>query len=206
MNSPDTCTTREAARRLGVSLRTVQLWTESGVLDAWKTPGGHRRVLLTAVEKILAQRMPAATTASSRERVLDVLVVEDEPSLLELYRLNFATFDTPIALRTAGNGYEGLIRIGERRPEVLVTDLMMPGIDGFRMLRTLMARPELADMRVVVVTGLQSRDVEDRGGLPPNVTVLGKPIPFDRLEQILADQAAHLGIRRAAPASDGEKP
>lgn len=192
MNSHDTCTTREAARRLGVSLRTVQLWTESGVLDAWKTPGGHRRVLLTAVERILLQRVPSAARASRRE--LDVLVVEDEPTLLDLYRFNFAEFAVPVTLRTASNGYEGLIRIGERRPDVLVTDLMMPGIDGFRMLRTLTARPELSDMRVIVVTGLQSRDVEDRGGLPLDVTVLGKPIPFDRLEQILIDQAARLGV------------
>ena len=52
-NASDTCTTREAARRLGVSLRTVQLWTESGVLDAWKTPGGHRRVLNSAVDRLI---------------------------------------------------------------------------------------------------------------------------------------------------------
>lgn len=197
MNSHDTCTTREAARRLGVSLRTVQLWTESGVLDAWKTPGGHRRVLLTGVERILSQRIPLVARASRRE--LDVLVVEDEPSLLDLYRFNFAAFALPVALRTANNGYEGLIRLGERRPDVLVTDLMMPGIDGFRMLRTLAARPELSDMRVIVVTGLQSRDVEDRGGLAQTVTVLGKPIPFDRLEQILTDQARRLGMAEHRP-------
>lgn len=50
-NASDTFTTREAASRLGVSLRTVQLWTESGVLDAWKTPGGHPRVLNAAVDR-----------------------------------------------------------------------------------------------------------------------------------------------------------
>lgn len=197
MTSPETCTTREAARRLGVSLRTVQLWTESGVLDAWKTPGGHRRVLLSAVDRILAQRIPVPATAARRD--LDVLVVEDEPTLLELYRLNFEAFDLPITVRTAGNGYEGLIRIGERRPDVLISDLMMPGIDGFRMLRTLTTRPDLVDMKVIVVTGLQSRDVEDKGGLPAGVTVLGKPIPFERLERLLADRARALGVMEAQP-------
>ncbi len=184
----DTCTTREAARRLGVSLRTVQLWTESGVLDAWKTAGGHRRVLLTAVERLIAQRLPAAR-AESRVEAPKVLVVEDEPTLLKLYRMNIESFPFPLTLETAGNGYEGLIRIGEMRPDVLITDLMMPGIDGFRMLRTLASRHDFARMRVIVVSGLHARDVEERGGLPEGVVLLGKPIPFDRLEKLIAEYA-----------------
>ncbi len=185
----DTCTTREAARRLGVSLRTVQLWTESGVLDAWKTAGGHRRVLLTAVEKLIAQRLPAARVASATKSAVKVLVVEDEPTLLKLYRMNIESFPFPVTLETAGNGYEGLIRIGEMRPDVLITDLMMPGIDGFRMLRTLASRSDFARMQVIVVSGLHPRDVEDRGGLPEGVALLGKPIPFDRLEKLIAARA-----------------
>ena len=46
----DVCSTREAADRLGVSLRTVQLWSEAGLLRAWKTPGGHRRILTASVD------------------------------------------------------------------------------------------------------------------------------------------------------------
>lgn len=45
------CTTAEAARSLGVSIRTIQLWVDSGVLTAWKTVGGHRRILLDSVER-----------------------------------------------------------------------------------------------------------------------------------------------------------
>ncbi|MBY0521377.1 MAG: helix-turn-helix domain-containing protein, partial [Sphingomonas sp.] len=38
------CTTRDAAKILGVSVRSVQVWVEKGLLRAWKTEGGHRRV------------------------------------------------------------------------------------------------------------------------------------------------------------------
>ncbi len=192
-NASDTCTTREAASRLGVSLRTVQLWTESGVLDAWKTPGGHRRVLNAAVDRLIADRRPAARSPAAG-RQLQVLVVEDDPTLLALYRYSFSAFHLPIALRLAPNGYEGLIRIGEERPDILFTDLMMPGIDGFQMLRTLAHRPELADMQLVVVSGLDASEIADRGGLPANVTVLSKPIPFDRLEAMVSARCAALGI------------
>lgn len=49
-------TTRDAARLLGVAVSTVQLWMESGALPAWKTPGGHRRVRLSAVLALREQR------------------------------------------------------------------------------------------------------------------------------------------------------
>lgn len=50
------CSTREASEMLGVSQRTVQLWVESGVLKAWKTPGGHRKISLSSVNQIIEKR------------------------------------------------------------------------------------------------------------------------------------------------------
>ena len=65
-------TTRAAANILGVSVSTAQLWIENGEIESWKTPGGHRRVRLSAVMKLLARQRPeqaargtAASTPSS---------------------------------------------------------------------------------------------------------------------------------------------
>ena len=52
-------TTSAAARLLGVAVSTTQLWLESGALPSWKTPGGHRRVRLSAVLKLLEDRARA---------------------------------------------------------------------------------------------------------------------------------------------------
>jgi len=49
-------TSAAAARLLGVAVSTTQLWLESGALPSWKTPGGHRRVRLSAVMKLLEDR------------------------------------------------------------------------------------------------------------------------------------------------------
>jgi excisionase family DNA binding protein len=49
-------TTREAAHLLGVAVSTAQIWMESGALPAWKTPGGHRRVRLSAVRQLQEQQ------------------------------------------------------------------------------------------------------------------------------------------------------
>lgn len=49
-------TTREAARLLGISISTAQKWVESGALESWKTPGGHRRMRRSAVLALLEER------------------------------------------------------------------------------------------------------------------------------------------------------
>ena len=53
-------TTAAAARLLGVAVSTAQLWLESGALLSWKTPGGHRRVKLSAVTRLLDAKRSAA--------------------------------------------------------------------------------------------------------------------------------------------------
>ena len=60
-------TTREAARLLGIAVSTAQQWTENGVLPAWKTPGGHRRVRLSAVGALLRERAGSGTWAGNAD-------------------------------------------------------------------------------------------------------------------------------------------
>ena len=50
MHTADVCTTQKAAEILGISVTSVQQLVEAGVIEAWKTKGGHRRIPLAAVE------------------------------------------------------------------------------------------------------------------------------------------------------------
>lgn len=189
----DLCTTREAAKRLGVSLRTVQLWVESGVLRAWKTAGGHRRIQVTSVDEILEQRRAALAgtgVAATASAPFTLVVVEDDPDLLKLYSLYVASWNLPLRLVTATNGFEGLVRIGETQPQVLIADLNMPGMDGFRMIRSLRASADYKDMEIVVVTALGKAEIADRGGLPEDVKVMTKPVPFSELERLVRARLA----------------
>lgn len=180
------CTTREAAQLLGVSLRTAQLWVEGGLLEAWKTEGGHRRILRASVDRLLAGKAGVAPIAEhGGEAPLQVLVVEDDNVLLKLYQLRIAAWKLPLALSVAGNGYEGLMRIGRKSPDLLILDLAMPGMDGFQMLHHLVHSPFREGMEIAVVTGLDQEEIADRGGLPPGVTLLPKPVPFARLREIV---------------------
>lgn len=174
--------TREAAGKLGVSLRTVQLWAEAGVLKAWKTAGGHRRITRHSVEQLLRQRALAL-----RPRPVDgrfrILVVEDDPDARALYELHMTGWDLPTELDTAANGFEALLKIGASRPDLLITDLRMPGIDGVQMIRALRSSDSTRDLDIIVVTALASADIAGTGGLPRDLDVLGKPLSFEDLHR-----------------------
>jgi len=192
-NAADFCSTKDAARLLGVSHRTVQLWVENGALQAWKTAGGHRRITMASVHKLVNERREitgtGTTAAASAPEQKKLLLVDDDRTLLRLYELEIAGWNLPLDVVKAHDGFEALLRIGEQRPDILVSDLSMPGMDGFRMIRTLRADPLCANMAIVVVSGLD-RPTIDSMGLPPDIPVFPKPVPFTQLRAAVEEAIA----------------
>lgn len=80
-NDDPILTTREAARLLGVAVSTAQVWMESGALPTWKTPGGHRRVRMSAVARLLEHRgvAPAGVSPGETGRVVTALGNDADP-------------------------------------------------------------------------------------------------------------------------------
>jgi excisionase family DNA binding protein len=186
--STDFCTTREASRILGISVRTAQLWVENGTLEAWKTEGGHRRISLASVRRLQQNRHPisqpvAIEPARGNDR-MNILVVEDDNVLIRLYKTQIESWGLPLTVATAHNGIEALILIGRLSPDLLITDLQMPELDGFTMLRTLTRTPYREGMEIVVVTGMDAEDIETAGGLPDDIKVFQKPVHFAELRAV----------------------
>ena len=181
--------TRQAAQRLGVSLGTVQNMVESGALEAWKTTGGHRRIPIASVDALLARRRTQTSGNHDSAGRLDILITEDDPTLQLLYQMTMESWNLPITLRIVDNGFEGLLQVGQRPPDVLIADLMMPGMDGFEMIRHLRGNPDLARMDIIVVSVMDRETIAQRG-LPPDVTIFAKPIPFHEIKGFLLGRLA----------------
>lgn len=179
------CSTRAAAVALGVSVSTVIQWVDSGVLTAWKTEGGHRRVSRDSIDALLRQK-PARTVSPA----LRVLVIDDDPFILDLCMAKFAQWPSPPAVKSATNGYVGLFLLGSWKPDLVILDLHMPDMDGFALLRALQNSDQLQQTKIVVISGLSRTAIAERGGLPPGVALFEKPIPFDQLEDMATALAA----------------
>lgn len=175
------CSTSQAAKMLGVSLGTVQNMVEDGVLDAWKTSGGHRRIKRESVMALLAKRGSAQPGTASSEGGLSVLIVEDDAFLQERYRKTMESWGLPLSIEIVGNGFDALLLVGQRLPDVLIVDLILPGVDGFELVRALHGNPTLAGTDIVVVSGMSREDIGKRGTLPADVPIYDKPVPFHEL-------------------------
>jgi len=183
----DYYSSREAATLLGVAVSTVQLWVNNGHLKAWTTSGGHRRISRHSVEEILNKQEEVLHPQKGAPQ-LKVVVVDDDASQLRLYEKYFDAWGVNASITTTLDGYQGLVKIGHESPDIIITDLVMPNMDGFQLVRAVNEFPELDHSVIIVVTGLMEKEVSERDGLPERVHLLSKPIPFTELE-VLVRQA-----------------
>jgi CheY-like chemotaxis protein len=111
--------------------------------------------------------------------VARVLVVDDEPDVLLLCRLNLEQRGHEVI--EAPNGQAALELVKERAPDIVILDLMLPGIDGYDVLETLRSDPETADLRVLVLTAKSLRADRERSQDLGAAAFLTKPFLPDEL-------------------------
>lgn len=196
-HSSEFMSTRKAAASLGVALSTVQLWVETGVLPAWKTAGGHRRIPREAVESMASQKKSVLPSSPQVEQ-LKVLVVEDDLVQLELYRQKFSEWALPVQLLTASDGFEGLMLVGRYIPDLIITDLRMPGMDGFRMIRHLREQTLGKRFDIIVVTALNATEMEEASSLLPGIPIYPKPAPFIALRALIENKIQRVRLEKPA--------
>jgi excisionase family DNA binding protein len=198
----EVCTTQRAAEILGISISSVQQLVESGAITAWKTQGGHRRIPLAAVLSYKAQLGALHSTWPVPDirrptQHFTIVVVEDNPMQRALHERQLQAWDLPAQVVYCGNGYQALLEIARRRPAILLTDIVMDGIDGYEVLNTVIADPELRPTHIAILSGLSKDDLDARGGLPTGTVFFSKPVNYDELRGYLRACCAHQQLSRA---------
>jgi excisionase family DNA binding protein len=173
------CGSSYAAKLLNVSVGTIQNLVESSSLKAWKTKGGHRRISLQSIKEYQISNKLESAIFFSNDSSLRVLVVEDDEDTRLMYQAFFDRWSLPLDVTMYASAMEALIDMPAMRPQILLTDLNMPKIDGFKFLKTLREHRLFSSLHVIVMTGLSDELIQERGGLPHDVQLLRKPIDME---------------------------
>ena len=130
-------------------------------------------------------RMPTSATTPGR-----ILVVDDQPANLRAVSALLTRHGYDVA--TAGNGDAALAMATAQIPDLLLLDMMMPGMDGFELLAQIKQHPELRKLPSIFLTAAQDRDMLLRAFDAGAVDYVTKPfIP----EELLARVTAHIGLK-----------
>jgi len=170
-------TTFEAARLCHVSPLSIINWVNASRLPAFRTPGGHRRIRREDLARFMRENgipLPEELRdGSGRPRVL---VVDDEASIRDVISESLARRTTPYEVMTAADGFEAGRLVATFRPDVVLLDLRMPGLDGFQVCRTIKGDSETASTVVIAMTGYHTAETEARIVECGAVRCLAKPI------------------------------
>jgi excisionase family DNA binding protein len=132
-SEPDWLTLGQAAKFLGVAQSTIRKWSDQGRVPAFYTPGGHRRYRRRDLETFLDRSGPGGRTGGPL-----VLVVDDDERLREFVRVNLEM--EGYTVREAASADEALAAIEDQAPELVLLDVVMPGVDGWQMLQRMQER------------------------------------------------------------------
>ncbi|HEX4519617.1 MAG TPA: response regulator [Gaiellaceae bacterium] len=167
---PDWLTLGQAAKYLGVAQSTIRKWSDEGRVPAFYTPGGHRRFRRADLESFIDRSGPVGKSGDGPL----VLVVDDDPRIREYIRLNLEL--AGYAVREAEDGEHALTAIEDQAPDLVLLDVVMPGIDGWQLLRQLEERH--GSIPVIMFSGqADARTAAERGAS----AFIGKPFDPDEL-------------------------
>lgn len=147
----------EAARICGVSRATMWNWVKSGKVDAFVTPGGHYRIKREDAGRIFSDEVVSADLPRSDKTIL---VVDDDPSIRKIFHVKLARYGYRVV--TAENGFEAGAIIYRHKPDLVLLDLFMEGIDGFEVCKTIKSDPTLKHIKVLAFSGVDIPEVHSR--------------------------------------------
>jgi excisionase family DNA binding protein len=167
-------TPNKVAELLMVSPTAVRQWAEKGELSALMTPGGHRRFLPSEVDRFARSRGLTLNLGESEK--LKVLIVDDDPGISSFLTALFENVDTPVLTETARDGFSAGLKVRKLKPQIVLLDLMMPGLDGFQVCRLLKSDPATKSIRIIVMTGYASPENIENALLAGAEACINKPI------------------------------
>ena len=162
----DYYTIPEAAKFCAVGRTTMWRWVKSGYLKASMTLGGQHRILKTELESVLAEKGGYSLAALEKGPEPEfpgkslsrrkILIIDDDPDVRKLLTRLLSAED--YAVDVAFDGFGAGAKVMDFKPDLLVLDLIMPGMDGFEVCERIKKNPRTSHIKVLAITGYDDEE------------------------------------------------
>ena len=183
--TPACCGTSKAAQLLQLSVGTVQSLVDKKILDAWVTEGGHRRISLDSIHAYQDQQQKLPALARLVEGRLKVMVVDDDAVTRHLLQDACLSAHARIDCCAVDSGIQALLTLPVFKPQLIILDLLMPGVDGWEMVRQLKQKEGFEQLQIMTISALSKTELDERGGPPVGSHFMTKPIDLGWLKGYL---------------------
>ena len=147
-------TTHEVSKFCDVYPTTVINWVKEGLLSAYSTPGGHRRIRRDDLLKLMKKNnmpIPEELLKAEKHRVL---AVDDDPKILKMIE-TILSAETDFEVLTANSGFQAGLLISKEPPDIVILDFLMPEMNGFEVCKQLKSDEKTRDIPIIAVTVLK---------------------------------------------------
>lgn len=147
------------AQMLHVDPGSVANWIDQDLLKAYRTPGGHRRVLVEDLVKFLREhKMPIPPEMDHSPP--KILIVDDELPITRLIAKAIKMAIPEVEIIEANDSFKAGALVATLKPEVVILDLRMPGMDGFEVCKLIKSQEHTRHANVLAMTAYPSNESE----------------------------------------------
>ncbi|MFH1691815.1 MAG: response regulator [Candidatus Omnitrophota bacterium] len=176
--------TFEISKICNVHHTTVICWIKEKKLLAYLTPGGHRRVKKEDLLDFMCKfSIPIPDTLARSNK--SILVVDDDREALD--ELSSALRAEGFEVNLAFSGFEAGKKVYVSKPDLILLDFMMPGMDGFEVCSILKSDKETASIPIIAVTALNGGDEVEKIKKCGVKLYFSKPLDLARLIKAVRD-------------------
>ena len=181
----------EAAEILNISPVTLRQWSQKGRIPFQITPGGHRRYKkseLYSFAKIMGMEMSEPSGATQTDNMpgkplqsLSVLIVDDNKELCEFLKVMLEKHEPDWKIMFAHDGFEAGLSVQQLKPDVMIVDLNLPGLNGDELCINIKSIDDLKHVKLIGMSSLINASVIDQFLHAGAEVVLEKPITQEDL-------------------------
>lgn len=150
----------EAANICSVNRSTMLRWANSGKIKSYSTAGGHKRILRTDLKQWFKDNnLPFDIDEIQTDRAR-ILIVDDDADVRNyLKKILSGIF---IDIETVSDGFEAGKKLIQFQPRLVILDLFMPNMDGFKLCEQIKTDPSTAKVKVLILTGYGTKENQEK--------------------------------------------